>query len=571
MWQSGSCALVIGKIGIVGSETSMIGVVANREEHEVVREFFELFKTPWEFYRNGGQYDVLIYTNQDVEWQDTADTTARLVVIYADHKIPWDDNELAQFTGQLAKVILCYKDSRVPIYGSSSTFNSNNVGILKDEESRRTVGYVDRTRNIPLARIGYDLFKEVVLLLSGGQPPENAAIQTLDLHIALLRDLISGCMIPFVEIPPIPDGYNFIACLTHDMDHPAIRYHKWDHTMFGFLYRAVIGSLVDVCRRRVPVRHLFINWGAAVSLPLVYLGLVKDFWHQFHRYLEIESGLHSTFFVIPFKNCSGHAATGLAPRARASSYAARDIADHLRTLAKAGCEIGLHGINAWSDSSKGREELEEITSSSGVQTVGVRMHWLYFDAQSPIALERAGCSYDSTMGYNETVGYRAGTAQVFKPLQAARLLELPLHVMDTALFFPSFLNLSPREAKKWVSEIIENAHRFGGVVTINWHDRSIAPERLWDQFYVDLVSELRSRRPWFATAHQVVAWFQKRRSVRFQRVGQNLGVIRAEVLGDTDNKLPGLLLRQHNSMHSRSPQCYVDIPLTASTDLPILA
>ena len=31
-----------------------------------------------------------------------------------------------------------------------------------------------------------------------------------------------------------------------------------------------------------------------------------------------------------------------------------------------------------------------------------------------MTLEKAGFSYDSTVGYNETIGYRAGTAQVFK-------------------------------------------------------------------------------------------------------------------------------------------------------------
>ena len=31
----------------------MIGVIADPAEHNVVREFFELFKTPWEFYRAG--------------------------------------------------------------------------------------------------------------------------------------------------------------------------------------------------------------------------------------------------------------------------------------------------------------------------------------------------------------------------------------------------------------------------------------------------------------------------------------------------------------------------------------
>ncbi len=109
----------------------------------------------------------------------------------------------------------------------------------------------------------------------------------------------------------------------------------------------------------------------------------------------------------------------------------------------AGCEVGLHGIDAWLDSSKGREELEEIRRLTGASEIGVRMHWLYYDQQSPVALEKAGAAYDSTIGYNETVGYRAGTTQAYKPLEATRLLELPLHVMDTALFYPRLSRAIP--------------------------------------------------------------------------------------------------------------------------------
>ena len=36
----------------------MIGVIADSAEQDVVREFFELFKTPWEFYRRDRRYDV---------------------------------------------------------------------------------------------------------------------------------------------------------------------------------------------------------------------------------------------------------------------------------------------------------------------------------------------------------------------------------------------------------------------------------------------------------------------------------------------------------------------------------
>ena len=57
-----------------------------------------------------------------------------------------------------------------------------------------------------LARIGYDLFGEIRTLLTVGQPPANASLPALELHIAFLRDLITGSGVSLVEIPPVPEG-----------------------------------------------------------------------------------------------------------------------------------------------------------------------------------------------------------------------------------------------------------------------------------------------------------------------------------------------------------------------------
>jgi hypothetical protein len=151
------------------------------------------------------------------------------------------------------------------------------------------------------------------------------------------------------------------------------------------------------------------------------------------------------------------------------------------------------------------------------------MHWLLRDANTPSVLERAGYAYDSTLGYNETVGYRGGTNQVFRPLGAQTLLELPLHIQDGALFYPQRLNLSEPEADKRCQALIDNANTFGGALTLLWHDRSHAPERFWGDFYVNLLQTLRSLNCWFGTAAQVIDWFRKRRQVRFEQVEASSG------------------------------------------------
>jgi len=55
----------------------MIGVLAKPGQAAFVAEFFELFKTPWEFCEEGRAYDVVIATTDEIPEVD-----ARLLVLY---------------------------------------------------------------------------------------------------------------------------------------------------------------------------------------------------------------------------------------------------------------------------------------------------------------------------------------------------------------------------------------------------------------------------------------------------------------------------------------------------------
>jgi peptidoglycan/xylan/chitin deacetylase (PgdA/CDA1 family) len=528
----------------------MIGIIANSSEPAIVQEFFELFKTPWEWYQNDKHYNVLICSG-DV---DLPAVNADLVLSYAARKLRSDEEEFEIIVQRKESRVLRYSEHQIPIYGGCVTFQAG-CEFLVDQKTGEPAISFRRSHAKTVVRVGYDLFGEIHRLLTAGQPAANAGIPALELHIALLRDLIVTSGAPLAEIPPVPEGYRFIACMTHDLDHPSIRRHKFDHTTLGFLYRAILGSLLRACRKQLSLRGLLRNWLAAVRLPFVHLGLARDFWYGFDRYVHLENGFRSTFFVIPFKDRPGRFGQGRAPGFRATRYGAADISAKIRKLMAEGCEIGLHGIDAWLDSSSGCKELHEIRRITGTQEMGARMHWLYFCEQSPLALDQAGADYDSTIGYNETVGYRAGTGQVYKPLGVTRLLELPLHIMDTALFYSSGLNLYPAEPQKRVGGIIDNATKFGGVVTVNWHDRSIAPERCWDDFYINLVRELKSKGAWFATAADTVAWFRQRRSASIEGESGEVESPYVRSAGSRDKGLPGLQLRVYNA-HRPQPAGY---------------
>jgi peptidoglycan/xylan/chitin deacetylase (PgdA/CDA1 family) len=522
----------------------MIGIIASPAEQEVVREFFELFKTAWEFRRPGAPYDVLICSNVPAPERNSA----KLTIVYGNKASSIGSEQDVSAISRPNRV-LRHKRDRIPLYGECLGFKvAGDDEFLIDELTREPVAFEVNASGQRFIRVGFDLFGEIKHLLTVGQPALHAHIPTVDLHIALLRELILRSSCPLLEIPPVPSGFEFIACLTHDVDHAAVRAHKWDHTIAGFLYRAVVGSVVDFFRGRKTARDVAVNWLAAVSLPFVYLGLARDFWNRLERYAEIEGGLPSTFFVIPRAGDPGRVQDGSAPARRATRYNLFDIADQLRRLRSSRHEVGLHGIDAWRDVESARTEkaaVEDATTGNSQESVaGVRMHWLYFNEFSPGILDATGFAYDSSIGFNDTAGYRTGMCQAYRPLGVTDLMELPLHVMDTALLFPAHMNLSQSQAKEKIDALIANAKRFGGVLTINWHDRSIAPERLWHRLYSELLVELKRSGAWFATGSEAVAWFNKRRAFTFEQTKSSAATLSMDQSSDP---LPGLTITEHGS------------------------
>ena len=303
-------------------------------------------------------------------------------------------------------------DVTFPVFGSVALFDRHVADALTLRG--KAVDYRDRTGARQVWRIGYDLLREIRHLLTIGQPASHAATPTLELHIAVLRRVLLESGVRFVEIPPRPYGYDFICCLTHDIDFFGIRRHKFDRTLAGFLFRASVGTLADLIRGRRSPAEAALNWVALLSLPLVFLGLVPDFWRPFEDYARVEDGRRSTFFLVPFKGRPGVAPDGTVNAARAVPYQVSEIQEDVRKAASRGSELAVHGIDAWRDAEAGREEIRQLTTLTAQKTAGVRMHWLYFDVNSPRCLESAGFDYDSTWGYNDAVGYRAGTSQVFR-------------------------------------------------------------------------------------------------------------------------------------------------------------
>ena len=518
----------------------MIGVICRDDQGATVEEFFELFKTPWEIFVPGRQYSVVITTTDEVP-----QSNARLIFSFGAKPKSGDIRSGLEVYPQRKRSPIKYQWASLPIYADLALIEGAARGTTLISGTQGNVGVrLSLAGGVALIRLGYDIFDEVRYLLSSGQPVGHASVPTLDLHIELLRSWILAEGMALVEIPPVPAEHRFMVCLTHDIDFVGIRNHKFDHTMWGFLYRSTFGAFKRLVSGRIDFRKFLKTIKAALSLPMVFLGWMKDFWNPFEWYLDVEEGLATTYFLIPFRGCAGENVPGKNAGRRAAGYDVRDLSEWTRTIQKRGNEVGVHGIDAWHSVEKARLELNRIEEVAGRTAKGIRMHWLLQDDKTHAVLETAGYTYDASAGYNETVGYRNGTTQVFRPPLANQLLELPTHIQDGALFYPSRLDLNEAEARDICNNLIDNSKSLGGVLTLIWHDRSHGPERFWGEFYVDLLKTLKDSGAYFGSAAGTVDWFRKRREVRFTRA-EDIDGVRARLEYRGEEIQPPLKVQVH--------------------------
>ncbi|MCX6701440.1 MAG: hypothetical protein NTV68_16225, partial [Methanomicrobiales archaeon] len=302
-----------------------------------------------------------------------------------------------------------------------------------------------------------------------------------------------------VEIPPAPWGHPYLVALTHDVDVTSVRECRFVTAGYAAFQCFTHGNI-----------H------AGFQLLLARCGIGNDPWVLFERWktLEYQLGVRSTFFFVPRKDDPGM-------RAHLYRAVGYDInKDILHELAHHGWEIGVHGIDNWTDSEQGKCEMAVL----GMKTAGNRTHWLLFDKKSWKYLDDAGYSYDTTFGYNDDAGFRSGTLQVYRPAGISKLLELPLHIQDIGLFekfcwAPAdqgwektpCLHLDEPAARIQCNHIFDYSKRYGGAITILWHYENLTPPRDWSGMYTELVKRALADGAWVTTAGKVVAWFEARR------------------------------------------------------------
>src|SRR5262252_5828606 len=129
----------------------MLGVIATEAEEHVVREFFELFKTPWEFYNNNRHYDVIVSSGLSPKLPSAA---AKLLIVYAGRETDCDNERNIRIESQCRTADLSYRSRRLPIYGNAVTFRQPPT-FLTDGAGCKAAAYLHRSGDTVFARVGY--------------------------------------------------------------------------------------------------------------------------------------------------------------------------------------------------------------------------------------------------------------------------------------------------------------------------------------------------------------------------------------------------------------------------------
>ena len=302
----------------------------------------------------------------------------------------------------------------------------------------------------------------------------------------------------FRRIADAPRPGPLTVALTHDIDTP----WRWSGA------RAVAGAAARakaaaVARRP---RELARELRGLAGLPRHRVRGTDPNW-CFERICEIERshGGASTYFVLAGHH---HPADGAAPRV----YERVRPAVVTQVLAQ-GDELGLHpSYTASEDVGLIAEERVRLEALAGGPVRGVRFHYLRHDAHTTLPeLDRLGFAYDSSQGYADRPGMRAGLSHPYRPYDVAAdrplaMLELPLVAMDATLAEDRYLGLSADDGLQRAVATLEQAARAGGTVSILWHNDRFEPAyaRGWDRAYDRLLGWVRERGGRLCTAAEAV-------------------------------------------------------------------
>lgn len=170
------------------------------------------------------------------------------------------------------------------------------------------------------------------------------------------------------------------------------------------------------------------------------------------------------------------------------------IGSTVQRIGERGHEVGLHpGYDTYLDADLlGRQfrALRGCAERHGIRQThwGGRQHYLRWRAGSTWAnWARVGLDYDSSVGFAEMTGFRAGCCLEYPVYdvvgrRALALRERPLILMETTLIAPAYMNLSPEDRLEEASRLATVCKTYGGDMTLLWHNSKVASRQEREEY-----------------------------------------------------------------------------------------
>lgn len=327
-------------------------------------------------------------------------------------------------------------------------------------------------------------------------------------------------------MPLWPERRSFALCLTHDVDLVS-QYHTVPE-LFKVWYRVVrsSGKKMEKVRRMIgSLRALTIPSSKTRIDPL---------WH-YEDWLKLEDcyGFRSTFFFFPShvaKPSVWDAVYHFDDHVRFAGRLMR-VQDMMRDIHQSGWDVGLHG-SYYSATEPGilSNERSQIERVIGERVISVRQHWLHYDIlRTPRLQAEAGLLCDSTQGFNRNIGFRAGTSFPYwcwdhRSQSSLPVLEIPMHIMDGALFTTNALEYDLELAIHHCVQLLDRVAKVRGCLTLNWHPNYLNDGKWWS-VYKTILEEAARRNAWGCSVGQLYSWWtQRERRLEWIPVAASSGI-----------------------------------------------
>jgi len=320
----------------------------------------------------------------------------------------------------------------------------------------------------PLPSDFVDQFSSIV---RGGMPGEIGRPALEERMVSVLAALKQTALKEdgyFVRKMRWPNAAPFAVCLTHDVDNvsrPAS--HIWK-TRSRFSPLDLVGGLLGVVLLYDNVRMIASREGRL--------------------------GFHSSFYYM------------------SSNYPLTRVRSTCDSVRGEGWDVGLHGDFGTHDSlEKMKEAVSRFAAGLGFRPSGVREHYLKFDfAKSWQVMEASGFYYDTTVGTNDTLGFRLGLASPFHPPDDSwtpmNLLEIPLTLMDTTLW--GYLKRSETDGFADTIRLVDAVKGVEGLMTLLWHQEAVKMKG--GRIYWRLLQEFKARGCFVGSGAEVARWWRAR-------------------------------------------------------------